>query len=159
MFTKSVPRDHSQNLIYADQCKSLPDIERLEITSQLPVPYDTPVTVRCETGYLLMGADTITCIKDNRYQSVHGQLPSCKESEFTYNLFLLLSLNHSFCWCFSYPEENLEILADKKWNSQVSEKSYIHHEFISYQSTRNLYRITTWDISSKDEHIVPCELQ
>ena len=29
-----------------------------------------------------MGNDVITCVKSDEYQSIHGQLPSCKESEF-----------------------------------------------------------------------------
>ena len=75
--------------VFADQCKKPPSIQNLELTAQLPVSYNVTVTVKCETGYSLVGSEVITCIKDNKYQSVRGQLPFCKQSESAlYGLFL-----------------------------------------------------------------------
>ena len=50
------------------------------------------MTVHCDAGFSLVGDDVITCIKDDNYRSIHGHLPSCKESEFVkIDKFYLLS--------------------------------------------------------------------
>ncbi|XP_063684353.1 sushi, von Willebrand factor type A, EGF and pentraxin domain-containing protein 1-like [Bolinopsis microptera] len=60
-------------------CSKLPNIQNLGTTTQFPVSYDTRVTVHCDAGYSLVGGDVITCIKDENYQTIDGQLPSCEE--------------------------------------------------------------------------------
>ena len=62
-----------------DMCRSLPDTANLETTTEFPVQYDAVMTVNCETGYFLSGADTITCIKDTIYKS--HQDPVCIASQ------------------------------------------------------------------------------
>ena len=66
-----------------DDCSELPNIAKLELATitQFPVSYNTPVTVKCGSGYSLEGSDVITCIKGVDYRSIDGHLPSCKESE------------------------------------------------------------------------------
>ena len=59
----------------------MPEIKNLGTLAEFPVPYNTLVTVQCDVGFSLMGGDVITCIRDDNYQSIHGQLPSCKESK------------------------------------------------------------------------------
>ena len=65
----------------SDKCNKLPEIKNLGTTVQLPVSYNTPVTVQCDHGFSLMGGDVITCIKGDNYTSIHHELPFCKESE------------------------------------------------------------------------------
>ena len=67
--------------IFTDECSELPSIQNLGTGAQFPVPYNTPVTVQCDVGYSLMGGEVITCIRGDKYHSIHGQLPSCKKSE------------------------------------------------------------------------------
>ena len=42
--------------------------------------------MQCDAGFSLMGGDVITWIRGDNYQSIHGQLPSCKESESIINI-------------------------------------------------------------------------
>ena len=67
--------------ILADECSKPPEIKSLSTNTDFPISYNTPVTVHCDAGFSLVGDDVITCIKDDNYQSFHGHLPSCKESE------------------------------------------------------------------------------
>ena len=60
-------------------CGSLPDTANLGTSTEFPVQYSVVMTVNCETGYYLSGADTITCIKDRIYKS--HQDPLCIASE------------------------------------------------------------------------------
>ena len=69
---------HSSN--FADKCGQLPMIQNVETETQFPVPYNTPVTVKCGSGYSLEGSDVITCIKEENYRSIDGQLPFCRQS-------------------------------------------------------------------------------
>ena len=64
---------------FIDRCESLPDTANLETETEFPVHYDVVVTVICETGYYLSGADTITCIKGRIYKSHHD--PGCIASK------------------------------------------------------------------------------
>ncbi|XP_063691244.1 sushi, von Willebrand factor type A, EGF and pentraxin domain-containing protein 1-like [Bolinopsis microptera] len=57
------------------ECASLPDTTNLETKTDFPVQHGVVVTVNCETGYHLSGADTITCMKGNIYKS--HQDPTC----------------------------------------------------------------------------------
>ena len=72
----------SYQRLLTDECKKLPEIKNLRTTTQFPVSYNTPVTVECDEGFYLMGGDVITCIKGDIYQSIYGDLPSCRESEY-----------------------------------------------------------------------------
>ena len=66
---------------FADECGKLPDIPNLGTETKFPVSYNTPVTVKCSSGYSLEGSDVITCIKGENYRSIDGHLPSCRESK------------------------------------------------------------------------------
>ena len=66
---------------FADECGKLPDIPNLGTETKFPVSYNTPVTVKCGSGYSLEGSDVITCIKGEKYRSIDGHLPSCIESK------------------------------------------------------------------------------
>ena len=67
-------------ICFADRCGQLPDIESVDTETKFPVSYNTPVTVKCGSGYSLEGSDVITCIREKNYKSIDGQLPSCNES-------------------------------------------------------------------------------
>ncbi|KAL5266359.1 hypothetical protein ACHWQZ_G003697 [Mnemiopsis leidyi] len=58
-----------------DQCDGPPDTLHLATEESFPVQYGTVITVFCETGYLLSGDDTVTCIKNDTFRSLEP--PSC----------------------------------------------------------------------------------
>ena len=72
---------NQSNAKFADECGQLPDIPNLGTETKFPVSYNTPVTVKCGSGYSLEGSDVITCIKGENFRSIDGQLPFCKESK------------------------------------------------------------------------------
>ena len=128
-----------------DKCNKLPDIQNLGTSTQFPVPYDTPVTVQCGVGYSLVGDNVITCIKGDRYSTVTGQQPSCKESES--NIVTLPHLT-SFSYVQGGPIGPIAWPVIPRWGHfRLDERSIFHlfEEFFTYSIIRGMDQINITD--------------